>query len=151
MPESQRGGRGMTFEQLLREHDAIDALTERLEACCRSSRPDPEGAVRLRTAIKDAFDSHLDHEDVAIYAELLKSGGQSAETIRHFEDKFARLGADWERYLTEWDAECLAADWDTFREETTVLMARVRERTREETSLIYPLALQKGVIRLRAA
>jgi hypothetical protein len=140
----------MTFEQLMREHDHIDRLTLRLEECCRSAAPDPYAVISARFALKEALDAHLGHEDEAIYPGLLRAGGKPAETITHFEESFAQLRADWGDYLQDWDAESLAADWTSFCRQTEVLMARVRSRTNAETSLIYPLALQRGAIGLRA-
>jgi hypothetical protein len=149
MSVMKQTGRAMTFEQLMREHDLIDTLTRRLEKCCRSEIPDPNAAIEARSALKDALDDHLGHEDEAIYPPLIFAGGQPAEAVAHFEATFAQLRTDWSAYLEDWDAECISADWDSFRFETAALMARVRERTHAETSLIYPLALQKGVIALR--
>lgn len=141
----------MTFEQLMLEHDEIDRLTWRLEDCAGRDVPDIYAVIEARSALKAVLDHHLGHEDASIYPGLMRAGGEAAQAIADFDARFARLRLDWGTYLMDWDAECLAADWGSFRTETTTLMARVRERTRAETDLLYPLALQTGAIALRNA
>nr|WP_299911779.1 hemerythrin domain-containing protein [Sphingomonas bacterium] len=141
----------MTFEQLMREHDEIDAHTRRLEECCAVQAPAIAEVVAARGALRIALEEHLAHEDEALFGRLMTANRASAEAVHAFAAEFGQLRADWGAYLSDWSAAWLADDWDGFRQETAALMSRMRDRTRQETELLYPLALRTAAIGLRAA
>jgi hypothetical protein len=139
----------MNFAGMMRDHDEIDAMTFRLERCCKAPDPCPDDVLDARLQLKEVLADHLRREDESIYPQLMSAGGKSSEAVAEFVENFAYLLADWQDYLADWGPQCVVEDWLGFCEETAAMMARVRERTRAETELIYPLALQSGAIRLR--
>jgi hypothetical protein len=141
----------VTFEQLMREHDEIDAHTRRLEECCAATVPPIAQVIAARDALRAALEAHFDHEDEALFGRLMTANHASAAAVNAFADEFGQLRADWGAYLSDWTAAWLADDWDGFRRETAALMARMRDRTGQETGLLYPLALKTAAIGLRSA
>ncbi|MDO6416700.1 hemerythrin domain-containing protein [Sphingomonas sp. BIUV-7] len=139
----------MTFEKLIGEHDHLEELTLRLEAICERDVADVYGVAAARFDLKTALDEHLAHEQESIYAHYMESAGAPNAVIAQFHARFEKLCADWNDYLLDWNAQCLEADWPGFKAETADLMRRVRQRTSEETQLIYAMALQHGVLTLR--
>ena len=89
-----------------------------------------------------------EHDEIDLAARRLEAAGAPAGGL-DFEAAFEALRCDWRAYLADWDAECIAADWAGFQTETAAVMARLRERVRAETDLIYPVALKRGMIALR--
>ena len=142
----------MSYERLIDEHDAIDAIANRLVEIVQSDRPAEMAAHGLMADLAISVHDHLRAEDRTVYGPLLALQQQKPlRTEVEFEMLFEELRCDWEVYLSEWTIECIEADWPTFQAETVAIMKRLRERVQIETSLIYPLALQQGTIRLRDA
>lgn len=140
----------MSYERLIREHDAIDLAARRLENAAGAATPDTATIVGLRSELACAVNEHLHHEDRTVYALLIGLGTKGVlNAAIDFEALFQALKCDWEDYLADWDADCILADWEGFQAETSAIMARLRERVRTETDLIYPLALKQGMIPLR--
>jgi len=139
------------LQTLIAEHDHMDELAQRLVEIA-GDREDVAGALCLRATLSIALEDHLSREDSFLYDQLLgATDSVYPEAVLNFRRSFADLAADWGDYLTSWDAECIRADWEGFAAETDAIMVRLRARIAEENGLLYPLALQKGHIRLRAA
>lgn len=139
------------FQTLIAEHDHIDVLAKQLSEMA-SDREDVAGVMCLRATLSITLDDHLSREDSFLYDQLLGATDKVfPEAVLAFRRSFADLAADWGDYLTSWDAECIRADWTTFASETIAMMIRLRARIADENALLYPLALQRGHIRLRAA
>lgn len=139
------------YQTLIAEHDQMDGLAEQLIALI-SGREDAAGALCLRATLSITLDDHLSREDSFLYDELLGATDKVfPAAVLEFRRSFADLAADWGDYLSSWDAECIRADWASFAAETVAIMHRLRARIADENALLYPLALQKGHIRLRAA
>ena len=141
----------MSYERLVAEHSAIDKLCRRLERAVEISQPDGVGAAALLGQLSLAVGEHLAAEDRSVYAPLI--GAKHDKPWRaevDFEAAFQELRADWQTYLAEWvSTDTIESDWPTFAEETRAMMVRLRQRVRDETDLIYPMAMQRGYIRLR--
>lgn len=139
----------MSYERLIQEHDAIDALARKLAAAAELN-PDTDHVMTLLWDLSLAVGQHLRHEDRSVYQPLLDGpADKKLASSRDFEQMFQDLRSDWEQYLGDWNSETLAADRATFKHETATMMTRLRERVRAETTLLYPAALQCGAIRLR--
>ncbi|MBW8911107.1 MAG: hemerythrin domain-containing protein [Sphingomonas sp.] len=139
------------YETLIAEHDHLTMLAGSLTAIVRGAT-DPAGVLAVRGSLSMALSDHLSKEDSFFYEELLSSRDRDfPAAVEDFQRSFADLAADWADYLRTWDAECIAADWPSFRDETIAIMKRLQSRIAEENGLLYPLALHKGRIRLRAA
>ena len=141
----------MSYERLIHEHAEIDKLSHRLEIEVEKSGPDPQCVAALLGELSLAVKEHLAAEDRSVYEPLIGTKhdkGWRAEV--DFEAAFQALETDWTTYLADWvTADSIEHDWMTFAEETRGMMGRLRQRVREETDLIYPMALQRGFIRLR--
>jgi len=139
------------LQTLIAEHDHMDEMAKQLIAIA-TDREDVTGALCLRATLSITLDDHLSREDSFLYDQLLGATDTVFPTaVLDFRRSFADLATDWGGYLTSWDAECIRADWEGFASETIAIMIRLRARIAEENALLYPLALQKGRIRLRAA
>jgi hypothetical protein len=139
------------LQTLIAEHDHMDDLAEQLIAIA-TDREDVTGALCLRATLSISLEDHLSREDSFLYDQLLGATDKVfPAAVLDFRRSFADLAADWGDYLSTWDAECIRADWASFAAETIAIMHRLRARIADENALLYPLALQKGHIRLRAA
>jgi hypothetical protein len=141
----------MSYQRLLAEHDAIEALAGSLESVLDGGAPDALAAVALLEDLASAIEEHHREEQV-VYGRLCASGDPLAtELVAAFVRQCDSQDAEWRAYIGDWGRDCIAADWETFRAETGAVIARLHQRLRAEASTIYPVALQRGVIRLRAA
>lgn len=142
----------MSYQRLIEDHDRIDHLARELEKIVDADRADPDEAVFVLMKLATTISKHLSYEDRHVYSRLIKAKpARPGEPVIDFEETFQQLRADWTAYLADWNIETLACDWPAFQDETRTMMARLRARTRDETNLIYPLAMQNGFIRLRSA
>lgn len=139
----------MDYERLLAEHDHIDALCRVLMRTVTVERPDLGEIMGVRADLSAALAQHLAHEDSFIYPAIASRCGKTAQVADAFVVEFSDLVHDWAVYLAEWSAECIAADWATFRTETIAIIRRLRERVRRECELLYPTALKSGAVTLR--
>ena len=141
----------MSYERLIADHDAIDKLAYRIEAKIEEPEPDAAGTEALLGDPSLAVSEHLAVEDRSVYAPLV--GAKHDKPWRSevdFEAALQELRADWQTYLADWVVtDKIKGDWPAFAEETRAMMARLRQRVRDETDLIYPMAMQRGYIRLR--
>ncbi len=141
----------MSFERLVAEHDRIDSVAQALGRMILHAVPSVNAILATRALLSTELTAHLAHEDSAIYPRLLAGGCESvAQTAHEFAEEFELLAHDWQIYLDEWDAESITADWAEFCNQTSAVMARLHSRIDRENALLYPAALQAGVIRLRA-
>ena len=140
------------FHTLMIEHDRLDRLAVELLDIVAGD-PDPVASLATRADLSVTLDDHLSKEDGFLYDRLLGKPGEDnyPARVREFHSCFAALAADWRDYLQLWDNECVAADWTGFVGETIDMMERLRARIKAENDLLYPMALQKNHIRLRAA
>ena len=112
--------------------------------------PDVPAVSAALSHLAEELTYHLAHEDSFIYPRMIESTvGQVASVARQFVDEFDALTADWKVYLREWLPDCIAGDWDGFRQETDALLARLAARVRAENSVLYSAALNHGLIALR--
>jgi hypothetical protein len=139
------------LERLVKEHDSLTLLTDRLIGAITASPRDLDAIVDLRNELAIVLHEHLAKEDGFLYVESLRaSEAHFVEALDTFEQDFARLGEDWKRYLEEWPGDLIAHDIDHFSAITIALLTRLKARITHENTLLYPLALQQGRIRLRA-
>lgn len=141
----------MSYERLLREHDQIDQALARLQRLTSAAVPDVPAVSAALSHLGGELAYHLAHEDSFIYPRMIESTvGHVASVARQFIDEFEALTVDCEIYLREWLPDCIAGDWDGFRQDTDALIARLRARVRAENTVLYSAALNHGLIALRA-
>jgi len=141
----------VSYQRLIEEHDAIDTLVRRIEAEVDTSGPSIPAISALLADLSLAVSNHLSVEDRSVYTRLIVAKDKESVRVKvDFEEAFQALRADWLAYLADWtSSDNVELDWDTFVNETRAMMPRLRQRVREETNLIYPVALHLGFIRLR--
>ncbi|CAN5371279.1 hypothetical protein BH10PSE13_BH10PSE13_08580 [soil metagenome] len=136
--------------RLIEDHTALDTCACTLAILTESPSPMPETAFDELQRFRDALNTHLAEE-----AGFLKgmTGVGRVEFARHaaaHEHRFADLVVEWETYLSEWSEETIGEDWVNFGVATRWMMGRLREQIKAENAILYPLAVQHGVVRLRA-
>jgi hypothetical protein len=130
----------------------LGGLAEALVMAIEASPRDMSAIVGVRSDLAIGLGEHLAKEDGFLYEKSIRATEANfTEALDRFESDFANLGEDWKAYLEEWPADAIAHDFDRFAEATVSLMGRLGARIAHENSLLYPLALQGGRIRLRAA
>lgn len=142
----------MSYETLIAEHARIDRAVARLGALTRADTPDVPAVVIALSDLSGELAHHLAHEDSFIYPRMIAGPNPDAAAVAaSFVNEFAALTHDWERYLGEWNSECIAADWDQFRHDTEAMNARLALRVARENEVLYSVALNASAIPLRAA
>lgn len=140
----------MSYERLIDEHAQIDVVLERLRALVEAETPDlPAVTIALSNASSE-LTHHLAHEDSFIYPRMI--GGESdvaRDAATAFVSDFAALRDDWALYLSEWNAECIGSDWQTFRAATLTMIERLAKRVEAENTVLYAAALRESIIPLR--
>lgn len=140
----------MSYERLIAEHALIDAALVRLQGLVAEATPDLPAVTIALADLSTELSQHLAHEDSFLYPGLIRSQHPRARGVaRRFAQDFAALRSDWNLYLREWIADCIAADWDAFRVETAAMIARLDQRVKAENALLYTEALRTGAILLR--
>jgi len=141
-----------TFAQLIDDHEGLAIEAKRLIALVSQQESHAAQAYDQLCKFRNQLDTHLYAEADFIYADEMRKDPSRLETeIIAFEQEFADLKADWGDYLTEWSEDNIASDWAEFAGVTARMMGRLLERIAAENAVLYPLALQHGRIRLRAA
>ncbi len=139
------------LDQLIKEHETICGIAERLIAAVCAAPRDLVGILMLRSELAIVLQEHLDKEDSFLYEKSLRqTKGDFIAAIDKFEANYASLTADWQAYLEEWTLDVIAKDLDHFCAVTLEIIARLQARVAHENGLLYPLALQQGRIQLRA-
>jgi iron-sulfur cluster repair protein YtfE (RIC family) len=140
------------LERLISEHDGLCRLAENLVGAVNAPSCDIPDIVNARSQLAIALDEHLSKEDGFLYEwSLRETEADFASALEKFESDFASLRDDWGTYLAEWNGDVIAHDLDHFRDATSQIIARLMERIHHENTMLYPLALQQGRIKLRAA
>lgn len=141
-----------SVEQLIVEHEALEAIALQLEAEVRRAEPRLSTVLTLRARLSISLNAHLIGEDAAIYPMLAASAhAVAADTADSFVTELACLRVDWNAYLEEWGEDAIESDWTNFAQETVAMMGRLRARVARENACLIPAALQRSVVRLRAA
>jgi hypothetical protein len=140
------------LERLVSEHDALGRLADTLVVAVNAAPRDLPEIMNARSQLAVALDEHLGKEDGFLNEQSLRGTETDfASALERFQSDFAMLREDWEIYLAEWNGDVIAHDFDQFRNTTVEIIARLTARMQHENTLLYPLALQQGRIKLRAA
>lgn len=138
--------------QLIDDHEALTGATKNLITLVSQAQSCATTAYKQLCSFRDLLDTHLKAEADFIYAdELRKDPSRLNNEVAAFEQAFSDLRNDWGAYLLRWSENTIASDWSKFSDETARMMGRLLERIEAENAVLYPLALQYGRIRLRAA
>ena len=142
----------MNIDQLIKEHDYLDALAAELESCLSLPSDAASDAISIRARFSAELATHLAGEDSAIYGRSAASNdNRLIDEADQMQRELEALRIDWFAYLSEWTDDVIEGDWETFGIETRVMMARLRTRIQRENACLLPLALQRSVLRLKAA
>lgn len=139
------------LERLIQEHDALTHFADRLAAAIDATPRDMALIVNLRSELTVLLAEHLAKEDSFLYVESLRANeADFRAALDAFERDFAALSGDWVAYMERWPVDSVPADVEEFCSATSELLARLKARITHENRLMYPLALERGRIRLRA-
>ena len=140
----------MSYERVIAEHGRIDVELRRLQLLIEAEAPDAAAVTICLSDLSAELAAHLEFEDTIIYPRMIASTDQhTSTTARAFARDFAALRSDWEMYLSEWNLDCIVADWAEFCRYTATMITRLTVRIRAENEQLYTAALQAGAIRLR--
>lgn len=137
----------MSYDRLIREHDAIAALTDALVRSVNGAPAAGEAASlleRLASIIRD----HVANEEPTLAATLdvASRDRHHAAAVSAMRD-VEELREDWTLYIYRWTRTAMAADWARFGLETRAMAKRVHDRVGQETGILYSLALHYDLIR----
>ena len=133
------------------DHEAMDAVADKLIACARSGDGSAEDCHLLLCSFKCQLIAHRAAE--ASFLDAASENGLDAFEAerRALRDEFAELADSWTSYLDRWTCAAIAADRAAFAQETGDMMTAFKLRIARENSITYPLALESGRIALHAA
>lgn len=141
-----------SVEQLIVEHEELEAIAIQLEEQVRRIEPNLTTVLALKARLSLQLNNHLTGEDTALYPKLSASNDAGlADAADCMQAELGALKIDWSAYLEEWCDDAIDSDWASFAEETRTMMARLRARIARENGCLIPAALQRSVVRLRAA
>jgi len=137
--------RRMDLQLLQSQHDAVDALAERLLlAIADDSNPQPLGTLRWQFARQ--LMAHLALEDRIFYPSMQR------QTLSSLRDTAARLQVEMEplaqsfsHYMARWSDARIAREWRDFCRETRNMIEAVTHRMRKEERLLMPLIAEAGL------
>lgn len=146
---SDLSGVRMSIEQLFVQSDAIGQAVSRLSSAIEKSQPAPEivGIIAQLTSLLSAL---FEHESARIYGPLQGQDAYDGVDCGVLCHDSRRLQGDWFAFLAEWVPECVSADFDAFAAEAAALIERLNDLLSRVRNTLYPFALGKGLIRLRA-
>lgn len=136
----------MSYDRLMREHEAIEALADALASAARGAAA-PDVASKLLGRLAMAIRDHMAAEEGTLAATLdaaLRNRHHAAAASAMLDVEYLR--EDWTAYLYRWTREGIAADWQRFATETLAIMERIRDRLARETGILYSLALHYRLI-----
>lgn len=124
----------------IEKHREMDQAAQGLLKLVASSTPQSFQAFALIVQLSTCLDTQNGAH----------SGRLNTE-VAPFGCAFADLKEDWALYLHEWTTDTIELDWRNFAHATQWIIERLRKYIAQENDILYPLALQTGRIRLRAA
>ena len=133
------------------EHDGIEAAITNLRALLNEKPAfDLQRLLIARAELSGEIEVHLRNEEHLLLDRIDSSSPVALEDMaRKFRRVLVAFRTRWEDYLTGWDAQSIAADRAAFCAETEGLIAKLSAGLKRESALLYPAALQAGVIALR--
>ncbi len=137
----------MNYQQLIAEHDAIEAAATAVIDIVHAETPRPDAATHALEALATLLRDHLTGEEDVIHATLAATrGGRHAALADRMRAELIELSEDWEGYLYRWHAPRIEREWGGFCRESTDVLGRIHDRVSFETLILYSLALHHGVV-----
>ena len=132
------------IDSLRQQHDAAEEMAATIMSLVASYRDefDAIAIARLIGKLNVLLRVHLAYEDTVLYPLMMRSGDQEAAALAlQFSDEMGSLAPKFEEFVRRWSGPTIiAAMFDTFREEATLLCAALGARIERENDLLYPLA-----------
>lgn len=136
---------------LMDDHEAMDALADRLIRTARSGCGSAEDCHALLCSLKGQLQVHLAAEAGFLKPDPAIAAPDPFEReLRALKDAFSELSDSWKSYLGRWTAPAIADDRAAFAQETGDMMTALKLRIERENRVTYPMALETGRICLRA-
>ena len=132
------------IDSLRQQHDAAEEMAATIMSLVASYRDefDAIAIARLIGKLNVLLRVHLAYEDTVLYPLMMRSGDQEAAALAlQFSDEMGSLAPKFEEFVRRWSGPTIiAAMFDTFREEATLLCGALGARIERENDLLYPLA-----------
>ncbi|MGR6330401.1 hypothetical protein ACU5AX_15155 [Sphingomonas sp. XXL09] len=138
-----------SLEQLLSEHEALDARRVALLELTRQA-PNAAEAARQLMEFKTLILQHRLTERRCVYGPLQRRREAAGVPLeKRINQLIEEMDGDWGRYLDGWDEARIEERWGEFVFATTDALLRAGDRMRLEERVIYPLAFMTGSVELR--
>jgi hypothetical protein len=141
---------GASLARLLDEHDGISRTAGTILLMLDEHHGRPNEAAAMLAELSEVIADHVAYEEQFIYPEITQA--QNAELSaagKMFAEELVALRGDWDDYLTAWPEQRILVEWPDFKVQTQEILPRMLDRVRRENECLYPLALRRGVLRLR--
>ena len=132
------------LKNLRQQHDAAEQIAATIMSRIGSYRDEYDAAAiaRLIGKLNVLLRVHFAYEDTILYPSLMEGGdSEAAELATRFLEESGSLAPQFEEFARSWSGpSIIAAMFDRFSEEATVLLAALGARIEREHDFLYPLA-----------
>lgn len=136
----------MSYQRLMRDHVAIDAMREELLDLVRGpARPEEAAGLMRRLAV--AVRDHHIAEQAALAATVGAAAHDrhAAAAVTAMTD-VTRQMEEWTAFVYRWTPEAIGAEWERFVPAAEAMAAVMQARFDFETSVLYSLAVYYGLL-----
>lgn len=140
-----------SIETLRQQHDAAEEIATSIMSVIASYRDDYDAIpiARLVAKLNALLRVHFAYEETVLYPSLMRSRDQyTAALAREFAQENGSMAPQFEEFARRWSGPTIiAAMFDRFREEATVLLVALGARIERENDRLFPLAAQQVIDR----
>lgn len=127
-------------DRLIGLHAELAAMAVRHRELCAASNPDMKELAAIRWRIADLGRRRMDLLTVTIFPLLeQRCVGSDGVTLRALRDATAMYRTAISVYVSRWSTSAISREWATYRTESALFHARVRERLAMERAILVPL------------
>lgn len=127
-------------ETIVRDHRALIALADTLDALVSAGVPDDERIADCRWTLARLVMNHLSVEERHVQLHLDRARPRGVDqTTRSLRSGVDSLHAQFSEHLTRFAPDAIAGDWPEYRAHIGALTAALRERIAQEEAAIVDL------------
>lgn len=148
---------GLNITHMRQQHDAAEEIAASIVAAIASYRDEYDAIPIARRIAKlnTLLQVHFAYEDMTLYPAMIGGADREAACLaRRFHDEMGGLATRFELFARRWSSPItVAANFDEFRSDATVILTDLAARIERENDLLYPLAAKVAApeVRSRAA